>query len=94
MIGNNVHFNLAIFLEAVSGAKEVQGSFKDGIGFYDFWRISKAIFDVGSQGFQLSFLSCRSSEVHVNKSMSTCRFSGLLLDSWLVLSLKRGYFEL
>ena len=48
MIGNNFNFNFTIFFEAVFVTRREQKRIKDGIGFNDLWRISKAIFNVGS----------------------------------------------
>ena len=51
MISNNPDFSITIFFKAVI---VTQKRVKDGIGLNDFWRISKAIFNVGCQSFDIT----------------------------------------
>ena len=51
MISNNPDFSITIFFKAVI---VTQKRVKDGIGLNDFWRISKAIFNVGWPSFDIT----------------------------------------
>ena len=54
MISNNPDFSITIFFKAVIVTWRKQKRVKDGISLNDFWRISKAIFNVGCQSFDIT----------------------------------------